>query len=155
MRALSLSLYSFFLNKSPFSLSLSLKNYQPRSLLHRVLSSPADPRPRSFLHQPIHEPNSTTQILSSHADPRPISLLHRPIHKPNSTSTDLSLCWFVYMGLFVCGCVFVLICLCECVCVHLRKRRWGAKVVVHGEKREKLVQTEINKIINTHATVTM
>ena len=26
---------------------------------------------------------------------------------------------------------------------------------MHGEKREKLVQTEINKIINTHATVTV
>ena len=148
------------------SLSLSLSQKLPTqitSLLSpfftsrsttQILSSPANSqtnlrRPKSFLHRPIHEPNSTTQILSSPADPRPISLLHRPIHEPNSTSTDLSLCWFVCMGLFVCECVSVLICLCECFCVHLRKRRWGAKVVVHGEKREKLVQMKINKIINT------
>ena len=43
--------------------------------------------------------------------------------------------------------------MCGCVCVHLRKRRRGAKVVVHGEEREKLVRTEINKKLNTHATV--
>ena len=47
----------------------------------------------------------------------------------------------------MCGCV------CICVCVRLRKRRRGAEVVVHGEKREKLVRMEINKKLNTHATV--
>ena len=86
-----------------------------------------------------------------------IPVKHRSFHKHRSfqSSTDLSLCWFVYVGLFVCGCVCVLIWLCGCVCVHLRKKRWGAEVVVHGEEREKLVWTEINKIINTHATVTV
>ena len=50
------------------------------------------------------------------------------------------------MYVYVCGCV------CVCVCVHLRKRRGGVEVVVHGEEREKLVRTEINKKLNTHAT---
>ena len=47
----------------------------------------------------------------------------------------------------MCGCV------CICVCVRLRKRRRGAEVVVHGEEREKLVRTEINKKLSTHAIV--
>ena len=105
----------------------------------------------SFLHRPIHEPSLATQILSSLVDPRtklrwPISLLHR---------WPISLCWFVCVGLFVCGCVSVLIYLCWCICVHLRKTRWGVEVVVHREEREKLVRTEINKIIYTHATVSV
>ena len=37
--------------------------------------------------------------------------------------------------------------------MHLRKRRGGVEVVVHGEEREKLVRTEINKKLDTHATV--
>ena len=118
---------------------------RPISFLHQPIHEPSSgnpypfftgrstnqaPRPRSFLHQPIHEPSSMTQILilSSPANPqtklrRPISFLHRLIHEPNSTSTDLSLCWFVCVCLFVRGCVSMLICLCGCVCVHLRKRR--------------------------------
>ena len=49
--------------------------------------------------------------------------------------------------------ISMLIFLRVCVCVHLRKRRGGVEVVVHGEEREKLVRTEINKILDTHATV--
>ena len=45
------------------------------------------------------------------------------------------------------------------VCVHLRKKKMRrgklSSLVVQGEEREKKVRTEINKIINTHATVTM
>ena len=37
--------------------------------------------------------------------------------------------------------------------MHLRKIRGGVEVVVHGEEREKLVRMEINKKLNTHATV--
>ena len=128
MRALSLSLSTHFSWTGHLSLSLCvslfyllsffLKNYQPRSLLHQVLPSPADPnpfftswstnqapRPRSFLHRPIHKPSfgdpdpfftgqstnqaSVTQILSSPANPRtklrwPISFHHQPIHEPSS-----------------------------------------------------------------------
>ena len=197
MRALTLSLYSFFLNWRPLCLSLSLSflpylilsqkrptqitsslgpfftgypdpfflkttnldHFFTKSFLHRpiqILTSSADPRTklrrrRSFLHRPIHEPSSAIQILSSPADPRtklwwPISFLHR---------RPISLCWFVCVGLFVCGCVSVLIYLCGCICVHLRKTRWGAEVVVHREEREKFVRTEINKIIYTHATVSV
>ena len=48
-----------------------------------------------FLHRPIHEPSSLTQITSSSADPRtklrpPISFLHQPIHKPSSMTQILS-----------------------------------------------------------------
>ena len=43
------------------------------------------------------------------------------------------------------------------VCVHLRKKKKKrgklSSLVVHGEEREKKVQTEINKITNAHATV--
>ena len=37
--------------------------------------------------------------------------------------------------------------------MHLRKKRGGVEVVVHEEEREKLVRTEINKKLNTHAIV--
>ena len=111
MRALTLSLYSFFLNwrllcLSRFSLlSFFPKNDRPRLLPHRVLSSSADPFftdypdpfflkttnldhffTGSFLHRPI-------QILSSSADPRTKlrrcrSFLHRPIHEPSFGDTN-------------------------------------------------------------------
>ena len=61
----------------------------------------------------------------------------------------------------MCGCVCVLICLCGCgcVCVHLRKkkmRRGKSLSLLCTKKREKkMVRTEINKIINTHAIVTV
>ena len=61
----------------------------------------------------------------------------------------------------MCGCVSVLICLCGFVCVWLclcasKKKEDGEnEVIVHGEEREKLVRTEINKIIYTHAIVTV
>ena len=55
----------------------------------------------------------------------------------------------------MCGCR----CGCGCVCVHLRKKEdeesKATKFVVYGEEREKKVQTEINKITNAHATVTV
>ena len=45
------------------------------------------------------------------------------------------------------------------VCVHLRKKKMRrgklSSLVVHGEEREKKVRTKINKITNTHATVTV
>ena len=132
-----------------YLLSFFLKNYQPRSLLHRVLSSPADPdpfftgrsmnqapRPRSFLHRPIHEPSSGDPDplftgRSVNQAPRPRSFLHRLIHEPSSTTqitsspadprTKLhkhrSISLLVCLCGFVCGCVSVLICLCGCVCV--------------------------------------
>ena len=49
--------------------------------------------------------------------------------------------------------------MCECVCVHLRKekmRRGKSLSLLCTKKREKkMVRTEINKIINTHAIVTV
>ena len=45
-----------------------------------------------------------------------------------------------------------------CLCASEEKKDEERKVtefVVHGEEREKKVRTEINKIINTHATVTV
>ena len=53
-------------------------------------------------------------------------------------STDLSLFFFSRLGLFVFPFGFVC---------------FSIEVVVHGEEREKLVRTEINKKLNTHATV--
>ena len=125
----------------PFFLKTNnLDHFFTGSFLHRpiqILSSSADPRiklrrRRSFLHRPIHEPSSATQILSSPADRRtklwwPTSFLHR---------RPISLCWFVCVGLFVCGCVSVLIYLCGCICVHLRKTRWELRLLC-TEKREK------------------
>ena len=40
-----------------------------------------------------------------------------------------------------------------CLCAFEEKGDEEIKVVVHREEKEKLVRTEINKIINTHATV--
>ena len=139
MRSLSLFYYSFFLNRSPLSLSLSLSLSQKlpslslsfslftRSFLHRVLSSPADPDPFFTYRSTNQAP--TNQILSSPADPRTNlpDLDHFFIDQSTNQTPQaliyLSLCWFVYVGLFVCECVSVLICLCGCVCVYLRKRR--------------------------------
>ena len=49
--------------------------------------------------------------------------------------------------------------MCECVCVHLRKekiRRGKSLSLLCTKKREKKrCKPEINKIINTHATVTV
>ena len=45
-----------------------------------------------------------------------------------------------------------------CLCASEEKEdeeRKVTKFVVHGEEREKKVRTEINKIINTHTTVTV
>ena len=45
-----------------------------------------------------------------------------------------------------------------CLCASEEKEdeeRKVTKFFVHGEEREKKVQTEINKIINTHTTVTV
>ena len=42
-----------------------------------------------------------------------------------------------------------------CLCASEEKEDEEIEFVVHGEEREKKVQTEINKIINTHATVTV
>ena len=45
-----------------------------------------------------------------------------------------------------------------CLCASEEKKDEERKVtefVVHGEVREKKVRMEINKIINTHATVTV
>ena len=116
--ARALSFITHFTDHLSLSLSLSLSHSFSKTtgslsfffILHRVLSSLANlgpfftSRSKSFLHQPIHEPSSTTQILSSPADPRtklqdpnpffigrstnqaprPRSLLHWPIHEPSS-----------------------------------------------------------------------
>ena len=58
----------------------------------------------------------------------------------------------------------MLICLCKCVCVWVclcaseekeDEERKVTEFIVHKAEREKNVQTKINKIINTHATVTV
>ena len=69
------------------------------------------------------------------------------------------------MGVFVYLCVDLSVWMCLCmgvgvfVCVHLRKKKMRrgklSSLVVHGEEREKKVRTEINKIINTHASITV
>ena len=41
------------------------------------------------------------------------------------------------------------------LCASEEKEDEETKFVMHGEEREKKVRTEINKIINTHATVTV
>ena len=146
------------------------------------------PQPRFFLHRPIHEPSSLTQITSSPADPRtklpdldhfftgrstnqapathilsslanPRTKLHDPDPFFTNQSTNQTPQASIYLSgglsMWVCLCVSVFLCrfVCGCVCVHLRKRRLGAEVIVHREEREKLVRTEMYKIINTHATV--
>ena len=76
------------------------------------------------------------------------SFLHRSIHKPSSTSTDLSLCWFVCAGLFLCVCVSVLIFQCGCVCVWVclcaseekKMRSWGHCV----QRRERKIGANEN-----------
>ena len=45
--------------------------------------------------------------------------------------------------------------MCLCLCASEEKEDEETEVVVHREEREKLMRTEINKIIYTHATVTM
>ena len=82
------------------------------------------------------------------------------------SSFDLSLCWFFYVGLFVCGCVYVFMCWFVCVdvlCMGVfvciwEKRRWGEKSLslLCTEKREKkMCVHEINKIITYTSIVTV
>ena len=69
------------------------------------------------------------------------------------------------MGVFVYLCVDLSVWMCLCMgvgvffCVHLRKKKTRRgklnSLVVHRKEREKKVRTEINKIINTHTTVTV
>ena len=63
------------------------------------------------------------------------------------------------MGVFVHLCVDVFVCVWVCVCVHLRKKKMRrgevTEFVVHRKERKKKCECEINKIINTHATVTV
>ena len=69
------------------------------------------------------------------------------------------------MGVFVYLCVNLSAWMCLCVgvgvfvCVHLRKKKMRrgklSPLAVHEEEREKKVRTEINKIINTHASITV
>ena len=69
------------------------------------------------------------------------------------------------VGVFVYLCVDLSVWMCLCmgvgvfVCVHLRKKKMRrgklSPLVVHEEEREKKVRTEINKIINTHALITV
>ena len=88
-----------------------LKNYQPRSLLHRVLSSPVDPdhfftiwstnqtpQPRSFLHRPIHELSSGDPYLFFTGDP----YLFVGLSVWVCLCVGVFLCWFICVGLFVC-----------------------------------------------------
>ena len=101
--ALSLSLYSFFLNRSPLSLSLS-------SIFSHSFSKTTNPnhffidRSRFFLHRPIHEPSSTTQILSSPADSR--TKLHDPDHlftgRSMNQAPQAPIYLFVGLSVWVC-----------------------------------------------------
>ena len=62
------------------------------------------------------------------------------------TSFDLSLYWFVRMGLFVCGCG------CVCLCASEEKEDEERKTEFVGcarrKERKKKVRTKINKITN-------
>ena len=53
------------------------------------------------------------------------------------------MCLCVGVGVFV------------CMCASEEKEDEEIEVVVHEEEREKLVRTEINKIIFAHATITV
>ena len=119
----------------------------PTGLLHRPIHEPS-----TITHLPIQPPGSFSRPIDPDRSPSmafstaPLSLAlfntplqYRHSHpqapivpvKHRSISllffffgkTNLSLCWFVCVGLFVCRCVCVLICLCGCVCVHLRKKK--------------------------------
>ena len=75
----------------------------------------------------------------------------------SSTDQDprAPICLSVGLSVWVCLCVGVGM----FVCVHLRKKKMRrgklSLLVVHREEREKKVRMEINKITNTHATVTV
>ena len=135
MHSLSLFYYSFFLNRSPLSLSLSLKNYRVSLFLFHCSPGPFfTGRSRSFLHLSIHKPSSDDPDpfftgRSTNQSSRPRSLLHRPIHKPNSTSTDLSIsllvCLCRFVCVWVCFCVDLSVWMCLCVSEEKKMRSWG------------------------------
>ena len=170
-RSLSFITHFSWIDHLSLSLSLSLsKTTESLSfffIVHQVLSSPGPfftGRSRSFLHLSIHEPSSDDPDpfftgRSTNQSSWPRSLLHRPIHKPNSTSTDLSIsllvCLCGFVCVWVCFCVDLSVWMCLCLCASEEKEDEETEVVVHREEREKLVRTEINKIIYTHATVSV
>ena len=55
--------------------------------------------------------------------------------------------------MWVCFCVDLFVWMC--LCASEEKEDEETEVVVHREEREKLMRTEINKIIYTHAIVTV
>ena len=87
--AYSLSLFTHFFWTNHLSLSFLPSLILSQKLPTQITSSPSPfftGRSRSFLHWPIHEPSSTTQILSSPADPR--TKLHDPDHFFTGRSTN-------------------------------------------------------------------
>ena len=117
-------------------------------------------KPHTFQHTSPISPLSPTSIDHS-IKHQSISLsffsffFGKPIYLSVGFSVWVCLC----VGVFVCWfvCVDVFVCGCGCVCVHLRKKKMRReKSSLCTKKREKKkVRTEINKIINKNATVTV
>ena len=132
IRALSLSLLIFSKQITSLSLSLSFLSslILSQKLPTQITSSSTDPdsfftglstnqapRHRSFLHRPIHEPSSTTQITCSPADP------WTKLHKHRSISLLVCLCGFVCV--WVCFCVDLSVWMCLCASEEKKIRSWG------------------------------
>ena len=75
-------------------------------------------------------------------------------HRSFQSSINLSFYWFVCVGLFVCGCVYVLICLCGCFCVWVclcaseekeDEERKVTEFIVHGKERKKGANVKLIK----------
>ena len=135
-------------NKTQFPLPLSQISFTciwPLSCLKHHLCHKPPKNPFSLTHKHRLSTNCSSQALIV-----PLTLIK---HRSFQSSIDLSLCWFVRVGLFVCGCVCVSLCwfvyvdvfVCGCVCVYLRKKKMRrgevTKFVVHREEREKKVRT--------------
>ena len=104
--------------------------------------------------------SSLPTLIHKHPDPFPST--HELWSSTTSTNpqatninTDLSLCWFVRVGVFVIGCGYVCVSLCWFVYVDVfvciwGKRRWGkekfeTEFVLHGEERKKVRNVKLIK----------